>query len=184
MFTKTAVIALLASALGAVRASPIAAGDPQPNQVGYQMTEGAETLVVTKVEPYGNGTLVYWSSSDPATPAPESGDLTPRACGTNDITCSGDHQANFFDCYDLTIALGNDGNSILPESPRSVCYKSCCTSWSQARVGIRKAYLVFANNRIISECGHSNTMSGLARNVNLNQVCMTQCMSNRPTGCN
>ncbi|KAI9778781.1 MAG: hypothetical protein M1839_007871 [Geoglossum umbratile] len=182
MFKETVIIALLASVLGAVQASPITPERAQSYQVGDKITEGSESLVVAKVEPYGNGTLTYWVEDD-TKPAPAARDLTPRACGTNDVSCSGSHQADFWDCYDLTIALGNDGSTILPVSPRSICYGTCCTSWSHAQAGIRKAYLVFANNRIISECGGGNTLSGLARNVNLNNNCMTQCLSNRPTGC-
>jgi hypothetical protein len=172
MFKETIIIALLASVFGAVQASPIAAEEAQPGQVGYKRNEGGVSLVITKVEPYNDGNLTYWAE-DPAAPAPVARDLTPRDCGTNNIRCSRSHKADVGDCIDLTLALGNDGNAYLPEAPRSICYKSCCTSWSRAMIGIRKAYLVFANNRIISECGLDFTMSGLARNVNLNQECMT-----------
>jgi hypothetical protein len=39
-----------------------------------------------------------------------------------------------------------------------------------------------AQNKVYRDC-FGGTISGLARNVNLNGGCVTECLSNRPDGC-
>ncbi|KAJ7615956.1 hypothetical protein FB45DRAFT_680231, partial [Roridomyces roridus] len=71
-------------------------------------------------------------------------------------------------------------------SPRSICQtvngNQCCVSWANAVSGLIQLDLVSAANDVLNDCG-GNDISGLTRNTNLNGICTTQCLSNRPSGC-
>ncbi|EIN04158.1 hypothetical protein PUNSTDRAFT_55734 [Punctularia strigosozonata HHB-11173 SS5] len=114
-----------------------------------------------------------------------SASLQARQCGSNDVTCSGSHQAIASVCSTLIGQVCNSGGSV-SASPRSLCLSSsgnqCCISWS-ANVGAFAEFdLCTAAQDVQNECA-GNAVSGVARNVNLNGGCVTQCLSNRATGC-
>ncbi|KAJ6522996.1 hypothetical protein B0H19DRAFT_973047, partial [Mycena capillaripes] len=108
-----------------------------------------------------------------------------RACGTNDVTCSGSHLASTDICRQLVNSL-NTGTSI-GNSPRSICLgqsnNQCCVSWSRPAGTMTESNLVNAANKIFGTCWSPTNGSGLARNVILNNICVTECLSNRPDGC-
>ncbi|KAJ6473513.1 hypothetical protein DFH09DRAFT_1343540 [Mycena vulgaris] len=104
------------------------------------------------------------------------------SAGSNDVTCSGDHSANSGVCQQLLNSL-NVGTTI-GNSPRSICLgqgsNQCCVSWSGAVGDMTESNLSGAANKIFSTCFSATSGSGLARNVDLNGDCVTECLSNRP----
>jgi hypothetical protein len=91
-------------------------------------------------------------------------------------------------CQALIQSLNNFGGTVLGDSPRSVCLTSngaqCCVSWSAVVHGLTQNSLVSAAQKIQDNCVVARANSGLARNVNLQGVCLTECLSDRATGCN
>ncbi|KAF9930897.1 hypothetical protein FBU30_011095 [Linnemannia zychae] len=59
-----------------------------------------------------------------------------------------------------------------------------CTSWSIAVSGGRFGYLVSAERSIETTCGTTWGTSGLSRDTLIGGTCLTQCLSDRPDGCN
>ncbi|KAJ7145661.1 hypothetical protein C8R44DRAFT_596575, partial [Mycena epipterygia] len=120
--------------------------------------------------------------------------LSPRACtGTDDVTCSSSHAATASLCAELLNTIHANPNTIIDDSPRAVCLgqssnqssNQCCVSWSKAVGPLLQSALFTAANKVFSTCLEESLTneSGLARNVILNGVCLTECLSNRPTGC-
>jgi hypothetical protein len=159
--------------------------------LGVQATPVAreEELVILRTEQTANGTLTFWGVADGATSKPPSAfaDLEKRQCGSNDVICSGDHTAGVTSCEDLLADLQAHPGTPVNESPRSICRttvnEQCCVSWANPVPGLVEFNLVSAASKILNFCGVNPRVSGLARNVNLNGVCTTQCLSNRPNGC-
>jgi hypothetical protein len=54
--------------------------------------------------------------------------------------------------------------------------------WGGLNAVIPQGDLFNAQNKVYRDC-FGGTISGLARNVNLNGGCVTECLSNRPDGC-
>ncbi|KAJ7693545.1 hypothetical protein B0H17DRAFT_932886 [Mycena rosella] len=132
----------------------------------------------------GEYNLTYWSDAPGS--AKRDAFLEARQCsGTNDVTCSGSHTADFGVCTQLVNSL-NTG-TIIGDSPRSICLgqngNQCCVSWSAAVGSMPQSDLFSAANKILPACVSGSSVSGLARNVNLNGGCVTECLSNRATGC-
>ncbi|KAJ6626685.1 hypothetical protein B0H10DRAFT_1662841, partial [Mycena sp. CBHHK59/15] len=111
----------------------------------------------------------------------------PRACsGTNDITCSGSHTANSGICNQLINSLSTNSGTVIGDSPRAICLgqsgNECCVCWSAAVGNMPQGDLSNAASKIFNTC-FASAISGLARNVNLNGGCVTECLSNRANGC-
>lgn len=98
--------------------------------------------------------------------------------------CSGSHQASTGDCSSLLAAISND-LSDLPASPQDIRYNNCYVSWSKPvdTDGAVVAHLHNAALAIYNTCNSNNKVSGLKKNVNLNGVTLTECLSNRGTRC-
>ena len=100
-------------------------------------------------------------------------------------SCSGSHTATRSVCNTLISQVCNSGNS-LSSSPRSICLTQsgaqCCISWSADVGAIAESSLCGAAENTANECT-GNAVSGLQRNTPLNGGCVTQCLSNRATGC-
>jgi hypothetical protein len=149
-----------------------------------------EELVILSTEQTVNGTLTIWGVSDGTTSKARSespfADLQKRQCGSNDVTCSGSHTADINSCFSLITNLENNPGTTLNESPRSICLtqngNQCCVSWANPVGGLTQGQLVSAATKIFDTC-INDRISGLARNVNLNGVCTTECLSDRATGC-
>ncbi|KAJ6615984.1 hypothetical protein B0H10DRAFT_1652847, partial [Mycena sp. CBHHK59/15] len=113
----------------------------------------------------------------------------PRACGTDDVTCASSHAASSALCSQLLNILNTNPGTIIDNSPRAICLgqgsNQCCVSWSKAVGAMLQGGLFSAANKVFNIClaGSAVSQSGLARNVILNGGCVTQCLSNRPTGC-
>ncbi|KAJ7124593.1 hypothetical protein C8R43DRAFT_958645 [Mycena crocata] len=160
--------AFLALAAGLVHAAP-AADETYP-------------LVISHVVSVGQYNMTYWSD---APGAPRT--LVARACsGTNDVSCSGSHQANSGVCNQLINNINANSGTIIGDSPRAVCLgqggNECCVSWSAAVGNMPQGDLFNAANKIFNNC-FGSSISGVARNVALNGGCVTECLSNRADGC-
>ncbi|KAJ6473347.1 hypothetical protein C8R47DRAFT_1053805 [Mycena vitilis] len=168
MFFKPTV-ALLALAVGLVHGIPSA--------------DNTHPLVIAQVIPAGNYTLTYWSE---AAGAPNVARAPVPCSGTNDVTCSGSHKADSNLCSQLVGGLNSNGGHVVGNSPRAICLgqggNECCVSWSQAVGNMPQIDLYNAANKVFHTCIGS-TISGLARNVNLQGGCVTECLSNRANGC-
>ncbi|KAJ6482350.1 hypothetical protein DFH09DRAFT_950213 [Mycena vulgaris] len=146
--------------------------------------DGVHGLVISHVVPVGEYNLTYWVDA-PGTGSVTARSLSARACGTNDVTCSGSHLASTPICRQLLSTLNSSNN--IGNSPRSICIgqsnNQCCVSWSGAVGTMKESNLVNAANNIFDRCWSATSGSGLARNVILNNICVTECLSNRPDGC-
>ncbi|KAJ7102401.1 hypothetical protein B0H15DRAFT_329444 [Mycena belliarum] len=148
-------------------------------------TDDSYPLVISKVVPMGEYNLTYWSDAPGSVAGPNA--FAARACsGTNDMTCSGSHKATGSICQQLVNSLNTNSGTVIGDSPRSICLgqsgNECCVSWSAAVGSMPQGDLFNAANKIFQDC-FGSTISGLARNVNLNGGCVTECLSNRATGC-
>ncbi|KAJ7102395.1 hypothetical protein B0H15DRAFT_329278 [Mycena belliarum] len=171
-FSKLPIAAVLALAAAFVHAAP---------------PETYPGLVVSKVVPMGEYTLTYWSDAPGTIAGDALGARAPIPCsGNNDVTCSGSHKAESGICNQLVNSLHSNSGTVIGDSPRSICLgqggNQCCVSWSAAVGSLPQGDLFDAAKKIFSSC-FGATISGLARNVNLNGGCVTECLSNRPTGC-
>lgn len=168
---SVAAVLQLAIATGIVHAAPA------PDN-------GVSGLVISHVVPVGEYNMTYWVDA-PGNGTVAARALSARACGTNDVTCSGSNLASTNICSQLVNSL-NTGISI-GNSPRSICLgqsnNQCCVSWSGAVGTMPESNLVNAANKIFATCWSPTNGSGLARNVILNNICVTECLSNRPDGC-
>ncbi|KAJ7065702.1 hypothetical protein C8F01DRAFT_1351704 [Mycena amicta] len=139
-------------------------------------------LVISHIVPVGEYNMTYWIDAPGTVAARE---LSAKACGTNDVTCSTSHVASSNICSQLVSGL--DTSVAIGNSPRSICLgqsnNQCCVSWSQAVGTMPESDLFNAARDTFNQCWNTAFGSGLARNVLLNGFCVTQCLSNRPNGC-
>jgi len=141
-------------------------------------------LKVVKVENHANGTLTWYADAGPV-PRDE---VSSRdaGCGTNTIKCSGSHAYDGDLCKQLFNSL--QANLYMSSEPRAVCLgqgnDQCCISWSKtAKYSMRQKDILPSAQRVFSECGSSYYLSGQEWNVLLDGTCVSQCLSNRPSGC-
>ncbi|KAF8175969.1 hypothetical protein K438DRAFT_1979475 [Mycena galopus ATCC 62051] len=162
-------IAVLALAIGLVHATPA--------------VNTTDQLVIASTTPVGEYNLTIWiDAPGAATAAPAA--VAGRACGTNNVVCDTKNKADAALCAALIAQL--DSSTTIGNSPRSICLgqggNQCCVSWSKAVGNMPESDLVNAARDIYNGC-FSGSISGEANNVNLNGVCVTQCLSNRATEC-
>jgi hypothetical protein len=138
----------------------------------------------------GGGTLtVYGAAPDSAAEAAFTPVLDSRqTCGSRTFTCYGSHAPAVGPCSQLISITRNDPNRVLSLSPRSICLNSggtqCCISWSAPVQNLRQGSLTNAAQLVLDRCVSDLGQSGLTRNTDLQGTCATQCLSNRPDGCN
>ncbi|KAJ6523039.1 hypothetical protein B0H19DRAFT_1277121 [Mycena capillaripes] len=142
-------------------ATGIVHGAPAPDN-------GGSGLVISHIVPVGEYNMTYWVDA-PAAGTVASRALSARACGTKDLVNS----------LNTGASIGN--------SPHSICLgqsnNQCCVSWSGPAGTMTESNLVNAANKIFGTYWSPTNGSGLARNVILNNICVTECLSNRPDGC-
>lgn len=142
-------------------------------------------LEPVKTEPVSNGTLSWFA--DPLFERGVANDLLASrdpGCGTNNIKCATSNPYHSPTCQDLINVLGS---SIVADGYRAVCLDKgngqCCISWSKTTSRrIRQDELIPSAKRSLNTCGGPGR-SGQEWNVNLGGTCLSQCLSNRPTGC-
>ena len=151
-------------------------------------------LAVRQVD-IADGTVIYWARDGSAAQADEEAralQLDRREqCGDNAVTCHGSHKATTESCLSLLkhLEVGGDmeKNKIDPEESRSVCaYTSsgkCCTSWTLPVFGAEMGYLHDAVLSIFNTCYSESGISGLSDHTIIGAGCLTQCLSDRETGC-
>ncbi|KAJ7177191.1 hypothetical protein C8R46DRAFT_889765 [Mycena filopes] len=146
--------------------------------------EDTYPLTVTKVVQLGQYNLTYWSDTAPIERPP-----TARAptCGSNTVSCSNEHKATASICQDLVNNLRDNPNNNVGNSPRAICLgqsgNECCVGWSAPVGNMPQGDLFSAANAVFDGCTQETGVSGVARDVELDGVCVTQCLSNRATGC-
>lgn len=120
-----------------------------------------------------------WGSSSPISLTHS---LT-RRCGSNQVNCSGSNKADKTACQTLVKVLSE--NPSVPVPP-GVTYISAtqgtseCYTVSKSQVNsIMFGYLAPAASSILNKCLSGDSVSGWATDVNLNNVCTNQCLSNR-----
>jgi hypothetical protein len=154
----------------------------QAATVGERALEDFKVISSSQV---GNETLTWFGAASPSVSTRSS--ITPLdvGCGTNTIKCSDGHAYYGPTCQTLIYTLRSD--YYLSQSPRAVCLgqgdRQCCISWSKEfKVAPRQTDLAPAAEDTLSQCGMIGK-SGQEWNVMLGQVCVSQCLSNRPGGC-
>jgi hypothetical protein len=175
-FINLSISAVLALAAGLVAAAPA--------------THDTHFVVTHHAVQASGYNLTYWSEA-PGIVAIRAPAPAPRSCANTDVvTCSSSHAASKAVCSELLATISANQGAVIGASPRAVCLGTggateCCTSWSQDVGAMLQGALLVAADKVFSVCfAPSNTNeSGLARQVALNGGCLTQCLSNRPTGC-
>ncbi|KAJ4403739.1 hypothetical protein N0V85_005024 [Neurospora sp. IMI 360204] len=151
-----------------------------------------EGLKIIEVTESAGVTLVWYGDADSVSTVDSTTDLeTPslaRRCGSNSVKCYNDNQAAASACEALINGLLASGNN-LPVSPRSVCVTTagnqCCTSWANNLTGARYSHLRGGAAAVLRGCrGSAGWVSGKSYDTLLGSTCTTQCLSNRPNGCN
>ncbi|KAJ7448912.1 hypothetical protein FB451DRAFT_1053500 [Mycena latifolia] len=149
-----------------------------------------ETLDVSRVVAVGEYTLTVYKSAPATASVAARAPAAPRSCtGAATVACSTSHAASPAICAQLISAVTTNSNDILGDSPRAVCLgqssNQCCISWSQDIGPMLEGALLPAAQKVYNTCFANSPLleSGLARQVILNGGCVTQCLSNRPTGC-
>ncbi|KAK3356610.1 hypothetical protein B0T25DRAFT_452449 [Lasiosphaeria hispida] len=154
--------------------------------LGYTATVDVHALNLEPVrtERVGNGTLSWFAA--PPSNGGVAYDLVSRdpGCGTNNIKCATSNAYHGPTCQNVINVLDS---SNVADGYRAVCLDQgngqCCISWSKnTSRRIRQNELVPSARRSLNTCGDSNK-SGQEWNVNLGGTCLSQCLSNRPTGC-
>lgn len=170
---RAAILLVVASGLRATHA----AAYPAPTYSG--------SLKILETETVGNGTLTWYGVASVARRDVDVR-LSPRECGSNDVTCDWENnRAQSELCDKLINILIATGSTAVSRSPRSMCYaegeNACCVSWADPMSGPRSDF-VPAAQKTYNDCSNG-MVSGYARDVNLSGVCTTQCLSDRPSGC-
>ncbi|EXK40906.1 hypothetical protein FOMG_07635 [Fusarium oxysporum f. sp. melonis 26406] len=154
-----------------------------------KVPEAPEGLVVLAQESVddGAGVLIFYGDADPAAAKKRDESGLSKRCGSNQVSCFGSHRAPIWLCSALLYQL-EISSTQLQESPRSICKqassKQCCVSWAHPVSGGKKDNLAPAGYKVNSECNWGdNTVSGLTRDTQIGNTCTTQCLSNRPDGC-
>jgi len=186
----TLTTALLLAAAGTGLAAPTTS----------QAAEVPAGLQILRVDPQPDGGVITWygdSATEGTTPNEEANPaVINKRCGSNQIECHTSHLAWYSNCLALTVNL-NDNQGTMPTSPRSVCLAGpisyleampCCISWSKDAPGARKSHFYNAAFDTYNSCRDwqygGYRVSGKSKDTNINGVCLTQCLSGRPDGCN
>ncbi|KAF9773842.1 hypothetical protein IL306_008249 [Fusarium sp. DS 682] len=154
-----------------------------------KVPEAPEGLIVLAQESVddGAGVLTFYGDADPTAAEKRDESGLSKRCGSNQVSCFGSHRAPIWVCTDLLYQMERSSTQ-LRQSPRSICKttsgKQCCISWAKAVSGGKEDNLSPAGYKVASECNWGdNTVSGLTRDTQIGNTCTTQCLSNRPDGC-
>ena len=114
--------------------------------------------------------------------------MMKRVCGSADEKCYSGHRANAAVCNRLIYELETSPAPI-KSSPRAVCQVhpccgKCCISWADRVYNGIYPELARPAYKVLGSCtNHEGMVSGLTRNTLLGETCTTECVSNRPDGC-
>lgn len=145
-------------------------------------------------EKAGNGTLIYSGYREWTTSGNQSvPQLMPRedCAGKPTFSCdrsSQNHGAPNNLCDQLVTELQANDRVAVSEAPRQICFQDdtaqghCCVSWNKAIKNLTKGDL-FDKAQFIAQRCTSNGVSGKLDNMEIQDTCVTVCLSNRGTGC-
>jgi len=181
-FTLTTALLLAAAGTG------LAA--PATSQAAAEVPAGLQIL---RVIPQPDGAVVTWygdSATEGTTPNEEANPaVINKRCGSNQIECHTSNQGYGDNCVALLNYL-NGNQDTMQTSPRSICWAvpglpmPCCVSWSKDAPGARIGSFYNAAAKTYNTCLDTYLVSGKSKDTNINGVCLTQCLSVRPDGCN
>ena len=189
------IAVLLATASTAVTAASIPqARDDTPaglHVIDVQTLDGGKVMTWYAADGDEEANLAGLANTSPNTPGDS---VLSKRCGSNQVECHSSNHAQTPVCADLINQIGNNGNT-QATSPRSICmewprYGRCCVSWSVNAPGARTNYFYSAAQKTLSTCERGangvilSSVSGKSKDTNIGGVCLTQCLSNRPDGCN
>ncbi len=177
LFKTTALTFILASA------QVLAAPAPTENGVvlidTFEVADG--TITVYGSDPASVTTNEASASEEESLDTPQ---LSKR-CGSNRVSCFNSNKPALNTCRDLVNNV-RGSSQVLSNSPRSICLtrsgQQCCISWSKDIGRVRESDLHSAASKTMNQCIPEG-LSGKATDVNINNQCLTQCLSNRPNGC-
>ncbi|KAJ3962730.1 hypothetical protein N0V92_000522 [Colletotrichum tropicale] len=149
------------------------------------------------------GTLEYWGSTSDSSAtfdgdaawenqaswppvASPAGSEANAQCGSNNVFCSDTNGAPTDLCKRLVNTLLNNRGVIVPSNVNGISLTSdrsiCWIGWRDTITNMPQGNLIDAAATTIGKCGSDDAVSGWAENVNLNNVCSRQCLSDR-LGC-
>uniref|UniRef100_L2FJN0 WD-like domain-containing protein n=1 Tax=Colletotrichum fructicola (strain Nara gc5) TaxID=1213859 RepID=L2FJN0_COLFN len=104
----------------------------------------------------------------------------------NNVFCSDTNGAPTDLCKRLVNTLLNNRGVIVPSNVNGISLTSdrsiCWIGWRDTITNMPQGNLIDAAATTIGKCGSDDAVSGWAENVNLNNVCSRQCLSDR-LGC-
>ncbi|SPO04487.1 uncharacterized protein DNG_07172 [Cephalotrichum gorgonifer] len=183
MLAQSFALLLSTIGIGQALATPLA--------VAESPAQDSDLVVMYEWIDDEGATFTVYGVDESTETSPSEANPLKRRCGSNQVQCYGNNVASGWACeyllsgrmffYDRPI---NDHRSICVLMPNHI--DKCCVSWANDLRGAKVAHLVNAGMKTLNQCGgvNSKTVSGKARDVNLNGVCTTQCLSNRAEGCN
>lgn len=205
MHFSTALVAALASAVLAMpdsilaRQDPDAVLDPNMGKAELEAVTNTSAPNIVYAEVLKDGLLELYSDPsfpeiNPAEVAKQGGNDPQGAqarCGANTVRCSASNRARTGICGRLFDILGGTPGRPLPPASH-YCWTDvhvtsnnrCCFSWSRRVTSTVTRSLFPAANKIMRQCQVNALVSGWSPDVNLGGVCVRQCLSNRPGGCN
>ena len=183
----TALLSVLAIARLSLTAP---AAEPASHSSLSVLENVPEGLAIAYTEQAGNYTIAYFVK-DPTYIESYVAAVEQRAataCGQNLVQCGTNNKASSDACGAVLTQISRIASTRAPLSPRQVCAinrdsRQCCISWSKEVANLQYGFLLPAAAKTFDECDKGTGVSGLARDVILNGVCMTQCLSDRGTGC-
>ncbi|KAK3380761.1 hypothetical protein B0T24DRAFT_571717 [Lasiosphaeria ovina] len=158
-----------------------------PAPAADALDAGDDSLIIIETLELVDGTITIYGSNPTFSNVtePSSTSRLARRCGSNAVSCDGGHVPALNTCTELVNRI-RTSTLTLNGSPRSVCLsrsgKNCCISWSKDIGSVREADLFNAGKNVLDRCVGENN-SGLARDVSINGNCLTECLSDRATGC-
>jgi hypothetical protein len=176
VFSKSTLLSAVLLIVGIVGAVPTV----EPNEYG---------LVPTNTVNLDSGAIltVWGEAPGYKKPRDTSDRLVARACFTGSPICSTNVAPSAGSCNQLIQSLTQNSGNILGDAPRSICLSQngvqCCISWADVVENVTEGILLASAQTVQNQCVINRASSGLQRNVNLNGICTTQCLSNRPGGC-
>ncbi|KAK1778536.1 hypothetical protein QBC45DRAFT_413877 [Copromyces sp. CBS 386.78] len=178
---------------GAFLAALSTAAPTSTSATEIDVPEGLKIMAVTES---AGVQLVWYGDADSASTANSTTNLveTPslsRRCGSNMPKCYSSYQAYGLTCEALLNGMLTSGSHI-PIRPRSVCStiggymgSRCCTSWADNLLNGHYYNLQNGAEGILNKCRtNEGWVSGKSYDTLLGSTCTTQCLSNRPNGCN
>ncbi|KAK3399148.1 hypothetical protein B0T20DRAFT_192550 [Sordaria brevicollis] len=193
MFAKQVLVA--AAFLATLSSAAPATGSASEDSTALNIVVPEGLKILEQYETTSGGTVVWFGDENPANATATADEVDAedahalnRRCGSNRVKCFSDHQTFMPTCETMTLdtsVLLRD--TPIPTSPRSICYyergATCCVSWADNVSGAVYRHLIPASNAVRTQCA-TRWASGKSYDTLIGRTCTTQCLSDRPDGCN